>query len=228
MYCPNCGKQISDRAKVCGYCGQKLRVKTPKTEPNKKVTKPLAPEKKASVGKAVPRRANDSKKSQQTTTKQEAAAGTKPRKRIRAWVWWVAGAVVVALGAWLAFSGFLDNGLLGYLPGQAANGSSIMGDWVATDFDGSMMYMEVRQQSGVYTLKYYDEMASDCGGVPASGNGESEGGSQSTVVIIVSYTCEGKGDLGTYAVTYHYDAATDTVREETLDPAVFITWERVK
>ncbi len=54
MKCSNCGKEVPEKAKVCGYCGAKLKkpaVETPKPAPKKAASETTVPAKKTPVKK---------------------------------------------------------------------------------------------------------------------------------------------------------------------------------
>jgi hypothetical protein len=99
MNCPNCGKQIPDTAKVCGYCGTRLQAPVPtKTRPA-----PPAPKVEPAVPTPAPEQIPEPtpKPKPQQVRKAPAArpAAPKPRAsrqvRLPGWAWGVIGGLVI-------------------------------------------------------------------------------------------------------------------------------------
>ncbi len=53
MFCQNCGKEISDQAKFCNYCGAKVAIAQTQTAPKQPVQQSSAPKKKGSAGRFI-------------------------------------------------------------------------------------------------------------------------------------------------------------------------------
>jgi hypothetical protein len=111
MNCTNCGKEISDTAKVCGYCGHRLIPAPPSKpvpEPSSRPT-PIQPPKNApelySISASEPPPPLPSVK----TTKKKEKVPPKKRAPIKGWLWLILGVVGIMGAVWALF-------LLGILP----------------------------------------------------------------------------------------------------------------
>jgi hypothetical protein len=122
MFCPNCGKEIPDTSKVCGFCGNKVPVKvevsppTPQSEPkpeSKPVTppqpetqpesKPVTPRPAATQPEAKPATPPPSKPKPVPPVVEKPKAKPSKSPGMPKWVWGVIGAVVLAGAVFLYF-----------------------------------------------------------------------------------------------------------------------------
>jgi DNA-directed RNA polymerase subunit RPC12/RpoP len=89
MFCPKCGKEIDNTAKVCGYCGFKIPPREETPPAPKKAAEPALPvmEKPAA------------KKAEKTpqATPAERPAGKVKGKKTPGWVWGVVGGVILVI-----------------------------------------------------------------------------------------------------------------------------------
>lgn len=108
-------------------------------------------------------------------------------------------------------------------PASAASGP-LADTWVSVDSDGSNQVLEIRGSGRrAYAVTYFDESATNaCAGNPAriSGPGFVDG---DDIRLIGPVICLPGGNVFTsrFAVTYDYDAGTDTLTDD-----FGVVWER--
>ncbi len=101
MYCTNCGNEVPDSAKVCGYCGQHLKVATPRqaAPPASAPTPVEKPVRRAVAPQPEPERTIEPGYIPPTKSEEPSA-----KKRLPTWGLAVIGLVILTGGAALLFS----------------------------------------------------------------------------------------------------------------------------
>jgi hypothetical protein len=98
--------------------------------------------------------------------------------------------------------------------GAAAETSPFAGTWTSTDTDGSNQTVSISGAArGALGVRYYDDLATVCGGDPArfSGPGRVDG---DVLVADVLLVCIPGGNVfGHITIEYAYDADTDTLSD---------------
>jgi hypothetical protein len=111
--------------------------------------------------------------------------------------------------------------------------SVFVGEWIATDIDGSEMWMTIQEASdGSLSLEGYDSAAAGgCDGEPAWFRGElAYFKPDGNPVFTTTYSCdEAYSDvIGSFDIAYNYMADTDQIEEETQEEYPSIIWDRVE
>jgi hypothetical protein len=263
MFCPECGKEIPDVSKVCGFCGFRLPVPQETVE-DAPVPAPVPEPPPAVEASPQPREAVQPSEATPTppvaqepapppkAPVAEIAPTAKPGRKLPGWTWGAVGggALVLVVISLFAF-GVIDlngkssasppladsNGTSSESPtvadSESASSSSVfVGEWRATDVDGSAMSMTIVAGSdGSLTIEGYDAVASGgCDGNPAWIHGElAYFKPDGNPVFTTEYSCdEAFSDIiGPFEVAYNYMANTDQIEEETQEGYPSIYWDRV-
>ena len=229
MNCPNCGKQVPESAKVCGYCGTKLETKHVRTCPDCGKDIPTKAKVCGFCGSKLAKPALKTQKVASTPTKgsppSEQAVPTAKRKP----KWGLIGAIaaILLIAAVLIWLFTMRPSRSESQPGQSAIIHSerapftdAVGNWEATDTDGSSMHLKISQNGeNTFTVLLIDDGASLCGSdssgsllsFEARGVGIAKGNVLQLNNIIGK--CFNSEEEFIYDETFTYNPAADTLKD---------------
>ena len=213
MKCTNCGKEVPENARGCGYCG------TPVKQAG--AVRPAAETQKPAPQKAAPETA--------APASGPAAGKMKlPKLALPAGLGAAALVLVVVLFAVKSPSQPAQPPQPEVVPTESSPFASAQGNWVAIDSDESAMTLKIsRDPDGSYDVVLFDDGASVCG---YDSTGES----------LLSYSSQGTGTAHAYVldvhevgkcaeteeeITYDYSLTFDPEADTLLDTEE-ITWHR--
>ncbi len=220
MKCSRCGKEVPDKAKVCGYCGTKLEKKHKHTCPDcrkgvpakakvcgfcgAKLAQPAAETPKPAPKKAAPETAVPAKKA--PVKKVEVKTRKLPKWALPAGLGAAALILVVVLFAGRSPSQSAQPSQSEAVHTESSPFAPAQGNWAAIDHDESAMTLKISQNpDGSYDVVLFDEGASICG---YDSTGES----------LLSYSSQGTGTAQGYVLDVHeVGQCAETEEEITYD-----------
>lgn len=232
MKCPNCNKEVPEKAKVCGYCGTKLEIKQKHSCPEYGKEVPAKAKVCGFCGAKLAKPAGKTQKVASTPTKGPSPSNTAALSLKGKPKWDLIGVIAAFLiiAAVLLWIFTMRPSSAASQPSQPSQPKPIitesapfslaMGNWEATDTDGSAMHLKVSQKgANTYTIVYIDEGASICGsdssGKPLSIDAKGTGTPKGNILEIQSVAgiCGETGEEFNFSFQITFDPATDTLSD---------------